>query len=141
MYSFNYFTTDELFYDTYPLVIGLGESNDGHQLGINLHYMPYEARIPFLTQLAFTLAKQIQNKIAEDPSKELPITTFQWKFLKAALGKKYNLTYCLRQYKMDRMKDPYVIGYRDWHIGGVNNEDQFFGGNINQAQALYYKNI
>ena len=23
----------------------------------------------------------------------------------------------------------------------VNNENQFFGGNINQAQSLYYKNI
>ena len=39
MYCFNYYTTEESFYDTKPLVIGLGESDDGHQLGINLHYM------------------------------------------------------------------------------------------------------
>jgi hypothetical protein len=141
MYSFNYYTTEELFYDTNPLVIGLGESGDGHQLGINLHYMPYEARIPFLTQLTKTLKTQIENNKKDNPLKELPIPTFQWKFLKRALGKKYNLTYCVRQYRMDRMKDPYVIGYGDWYIGAVNNEDQFFGGNINQAQALYYKNI
>jgi len=141
MYSFNYYTTEEIFYDTNPIVIGLGESDDGHQLGINLHYMPYEARIPFLTQLTKTLKTQIQNKIGDDPAKETSIPTFKWKFLKAALGKKYNLTYCVRQYRMDRMKDPYVIGYGDWHIGGANNDDQFFGGNINQAQALYYKNI
>ena len=141
MYSFNYYTTEETFYDTKPLVIGLGESNDGHQLGINLHYMPYEARIPFLTQLTSTLKTQIQSKVKEDPSKEDPITTFKWEFLKRALGKKYNLTYCVRQYRMDRMKDPYVIGYNDWYVGAVNNEDQFFGGNINQAQSFYYKNI
>ena len=42
---------------------------------------------------------------------------------------------------MDRMKNPYVIGYEDWYVGVVNNENQFFGGNINQAQSLYYKNI
>jgi len=141
MYSFNYYTTEESFYDTNPIVIGLGESDDGHQLGINLHYMPYEARIPFLTQLTSTLKTQIQNKVAADPAKEAPIPTFQWKFLKRALGKKYNLSYCVRQYKIDRMKDPYVIGYNNWYIGAVNNEDQFFGGNINQAQSLYYKNI
>ena len=39
------------------------------------------------------------------------------------------------------MKDPYVLGYSDWYVGAVNNEDQFFGGNINQAQALYYKTM
>jgi hypothetical protein len=42
---------------------------------------------------------------------------------------------------MDRMKDPYVIGYENWYVGAVNNENQFYGGNINQAQSLYYKNI
>jgi|TARA_R110000796_G_C14377232_1_gene414802 hypothetical protein len=141
MYCFNYYTTEESFYDTKPLVIGLGESDDGHQLGINLHYMPYEARIPFLTQLVSTLKTQIQYNLDDDPLMEGAIATFKWKFIKQALGKKYNLTYCVRQYRMDRMKDPYAIGYRDWYIGAVNNEDQFFGGNINQAQSLYYKNI
>jgi hypothetical protein len=141
MYSFNYYTTEESFYDTNPIVIGLGESDDGHQLGINLHYMPYEARIPFLVQLTKTLKNQIEGNKQEDPLQESPITTFKWEFVKKALGKKYNLTYCVRQYRMDRMKDPYVMGYSDWYIGAVNNEDQFFGGNINQAQALYYKNI
>jgi len=141
MYCFNYYTTEETFYDTKPLVIGLGESDDGHQLGINLHYMPYEARIPFLTQLTSTLKTQIQYNLNDNPLLEGPITTFQWKFLKRALGQKYNLTYCVRQYRLDRMKDPYVIGYGDWYVGAVNNEDQFFGGNINQAQSLYYKNI
>jgi hypothetical protein len=141
MYCFNYYTTEETFYDTKPLVIGLGESDDGHQLGINLHYMPYEARIPFLTQLTSTLKTQIQYNLNDNPLLEGPITTFQWKFLKRALGRKYNLTYCVRQYRLDRMKDPYVIGYGDWYVGAVNNEDQFFGGNINQPQSLYYKNI
>ena len=107
--------------------------------------MPYEARLPFLTELTISLQSQIaaltKGSALGNPSLQKPITNFKWKFLKKAYGKKYNLTYCVRQYRMDRMKDPYVIGYEDWYVGAVNNDNQFFGGNINQAQSLYYKNI
>jgi len=145
MYCFNYYTKDEIFYDTKPLVIGLGESDNGHQLGINLHYMPYEARIPFLTELTVSLKTQIaaltKGKALGNPNAQSPITAFRWEFVKRAFGKKYNLTYCTRQYIIKKMKNPYVLGYEDWYVGAVNNENQFYGGNINQAQALYYKNI
>jgi len=145
MYCFNYYTKDEMFYDTKPLVLGLGESDNGHQLGINLHYMPYEARIPFLTELSVSLGSQIKGltkgNALGNPKQQKPITAFRWEFVKRAFGKKYNLTYCTRQYMIKKMKDPYVLGYEDWYVGAVNNEDQFYGGNINQAQSLYYKNI
>ena len=145
MYCFNYYTKDELFYDTKPLVIGLGESDNGHQLGINLHYMPYEARLPFLTELTVSLQSQIKaltkNEAAFNAEMQKPITNFRWEFVKRAYGKKYNLTYCTRQYMIKKMRNPYVLAYEDWYVGAVNNENQFYGGNINQAQALYYKNI
>tara|TARA_R100001377_G_scaffold69285_1_gene44618 strand:+ start:377 stop:955 length:579 start_codon:yes stop_codon:yes gene_type:complete len=145
MYCFNYYTKDELFYDTKPLVIGLGESENGHQLGINLHYMPYEARIPFLTDLTVSLANQIKaltkGKALGNPDAQRPIAAFKWEFVKQAFGRKYNLTYCTRQYIIKKMKNPYVLGYEDWYVGAVNNDNQFFGGNINLAQSLYYKNI
>ncbi len=145
MYCFNYYTKDEIFYDTKPLVIGLGESDNGHQLGINLHYMPYEARIPFLGELVKSLQSTISNltkgSALGNPSKQGSIGAFKWEFLKAAYGKKYNLTYCVRQYMISKMKNPYVLGYEDWYVGAVNNENEFYGGNINQAQSLYYKNI
>ena len=38
MYSFAYYTTEEAFYDRLPIVLGLGKSNNEHQLAINLHY-------------------------------------------------------------------------------------------------------
>jgi len=145
MYCFNYYTKDETFYDTKPLVIGLGESDNGHQLGLNLHYMPYEARIPFLTELVkslqSTIAGLIKGNAYGNPAQQGSIGALKWEFLKAAYGKKYNLTYCTRQYMISKMKNPYVLGYEDWYVGAVNNEDEFFGGNINQAQSLYYKNI
>tara|TARA_R100001443_G_C3336116_1_gene173463 strand:- start:29 stop:607 length:579 start_codon:yes stop_codon:yes gene_type:complete len=145
MYYFEYYTDQETFYDTRPIVIGLGESDNGHQLGLNLHYMPYEARIPFLQELTkslqSTIATLTKGAALGNPDKQQPITAFQWPYLKRALGKKYNLTYCVRQYMIDKMKNPVVLGYEDWYVGAVNNEDQFFGGNINEAQKLYYKNI
>ena len=145
LYCFNYYTEDELFYDTKPLVIGLGESDNGHQLGINLHYMPYEARLPFLTELTVSLQSQIKaltkNEAAFNAEMQKPITNFRWEFVKRAYGKKYNLTYCTKQYMIKKMRNPYVLAYEDWYVGAVNNENQFYGGNINQAQALYYKNI
>ena len=96
MYSFYYYTKEEAFYDSHPLVIGLGESDNGHQLGINLHYMPYEARIPFLTELTVSLGSQIKGltkgKALGNPEAQKPITNFRWEFVKQAYGKKYNLT-------------------------------------------------
>ena len=145
MYSFYYYTKDEAFYDSHPLVIGLGESDNGHQLGINLHYMPYEARIPFLTEITVSLQSIIQSRLKGNaignPKEQRPIPELRWEFIKKAYGKKYNLTYCTRQYMIKKMKNPYVLGYEDWYVGAVNDESDFYGGNINQAQALYYKNI
>jgi len=143
MYCFEYYTTEETFYDTKPLVLGLGESDNEHQLGINLHYMPYEARLPFMEELvkSFMRFPDFKNAAYIPTQNQKAITTFKWEFVKRALGKKYNLTYCTRQYMVNKMKNPYVLGYEDWYMGTVNNEDDFFGGNINQAQSLYYKNI
>lgn len=105
--------------------------------------MPYEARVPFMKEIAknFMRFPDFKNAVEIDTLNQAPITTFKWEFLKRALGKKYNLTYCTRQYIMSKMKNPIVIGYEDYYMGTVNNEDNFYGGNINQAQSLYYKNI
>ncbi len=143
MYSFRYFTEDETFYDTYPIVIGLGSVHGLNQLGINLHYIPYDARIPFVQDIikSFSGIFETQLKFAGNPNKQTAMKDFTYDAVKQSLGKKYNLTYAIRQYRMDRMKNPRVLGYEDWYIGAVNDDNFFFGGNINQAQALYYKNI
>jgi hypothetical protein len=144
MYSFQYFTPDEFFYDTYPIVLGLGKSIDNHQLGLNLHYIPYEARIPFVSDVVRSFQNVISTQINNapgNPNAQSRLSEFTYDNLKKSLGRKYNLTYAIRQYRMDRMKKPRMLGYEDWYIGAVNNQNHFFGGNINEAQALYYKNI
>jgi len=144
MYSFEYFTPDETFYDTYPIVLGLGKSIDNHQLGLNLHYIPYEARIPFLSDVFRSfqniILKQI-NRSPGNPIQQSRLSEFTYDNLKKSLGRKYNITYAVRQYRIDRIRKPRMLGYEDWYIGAVNNQNHFFGGNINEAQALYYKNI
>ena len=144
MYSFAYYTTEEAFYDRLPFVLGLGKSINDHQLAINLHYIPYEARVPFVTDVV----KSFQNVIDSNldtmigkPNMQSTLSEFTYENIKASLGRKYNLTYAVRQYRLDRMRNPVVLGYEDWYIGTVNNENHFYGGNINEAQALYYKNI
>jgi len=144
MYSFEYFTPDETFYDTYPLVLGLGKSDNNHQLGLNLHYIPYEARLPFLSDVFRSFKNVITtsiNKAPSDPIAQKRLDEFTYDNLKKSLGRKYNITYAIRQYRLDRIRKPRMLGYEDWYIGAVNNQNHFFGGNINEAQALYYKNI
>jgi len=144
MYSFEYFTPDETFYDTYPLVLGLGKSDNNHQLGLNLHYIPYDARLPFLSEVFRSFKNVIStsiNKAPSDPANQARLEQFTYDNLKKSLGRKYNITYAIRQYRLDRIRKPRMLGYEDWYIGAVNNQNHFFGGNINEAQALYYKNI
>jgi hypothetical protein len=143
MYSFRYFTEDEPFYDTYPIVIGLGSSYGTNQMGINLHYIPYDVRIPFVqdTIKSFSYIFESQLKFAGNLNKQTYIKDFTYEAIKQSLGKKYNINYAIRQYRIDRMKKPRILGYEDWYIGAVNDDNFFFGGNINQAQALFYKNI
>lgn len=144
MYSFRYFTEDETFYDTYPIVIGLGKSIDGHQLGINLHYIPYDARIPFVKDIVRSFGSIMEResgKALGNPNAQSFLADFNYETVKRSLGMKYNIKYAIRQYRLDRMKKPRVLGYEDWYIGTVNDDNFFFGGTILNAQALYYKNI
>ena len=144
MYSFEYFTPDEFFYDTYPIVLGLGKSVDNHQLGINLHYIPYDARIPFLTDVVRSFQSVISQQVRAatgNPKAQGSLREFTYDNLKSSLGRKYNLKYAIRKYRLDRIRKPRVLGYEEWYVGAVNDQNHFFGGNINEAQALYYKNI
>ena len=145
MYTFRYFTEDEDFYDTFPIVIGLGAvpGTRTTQLGINLHYIPYDARIPFMEDIikSFSGFFERQFNNAGEVAKQTFNKDFTYEAVKKSLGRKYNLTYAIRQYRLDRMKDPKIIGYEDWYLGAINDDNFFFGGSILQAQDLYYKNI
>ena len=53
----------------------------------------------------------------------------------------YNLSYCVRQYRMKQIEKIKVLGYEDWYLGTLNDEDNFSGTNMRMVQNNYYKNI
>jgi len=144
MYAFQYFTKLEKQSDSFPIVIGLG-NNGKNQLGLNLHYMPYNARIQFLKELTKSLESQITLQLKDNklgnPNIQSQIDSFTWNNLNESFGKKYNLQYCIRQYNLNNMINVYNLGYEHWYLGAVNDENSFIGGNINTIQSLFYKNI
>lgn len=145
MYSFRYFTPDEPKYDTYPLIISLGAYQDGHILGLNLHYLPYTVRVDFVSRIikSYTsfFSRQIAGNIIKNPRLQPALNGFNYNSLNEAFGSRYNFKHAIHMYKLDRIGSPIIIGYENWHLGVVNNENYFIGTNINEAQALYYKNI
>ena len=142
MYCFRYFTPDEKAYDSWPVVIGLGRSDDGHQLGINLHYIPYLSRVQFvqtfLDSYSGTVRESTMGFRAFNVKKQLSMDTLHYKQIKSSFGKKFNITYATRQYMLSRMRSVIEISFENWHLGVVNDENYFIGTNINEAQSKIY---
>lgn len=142
MYIFNYYTPDEAVYDTNPIVIGLGKSNDGNQLGLNLHYIPYSIRVQLIKKIYISfdsfIKQQIQGRSLGNPTIQKSITQLNWDNLKAAYGNFFNLNYSVRQYRVDRMGAPLVIGFENWYLGVVNDENKFYGTTIQEAQSKFF---
>jgi hypothetical protein len=144
MYSFRYFTPDDPMYDTSPIIISLGSPQAGYELGINLHYIPYNIRVNFVSMIIKSYSsfftRQISGNIIKNPRLQPGLSGFNYDSLKGAFGGN-KLKNAVHLYKLERIRTPLIIGFENWHLGVVNNENLFFGTTINEAQALYYKNI
>tara|TARA_R110002060_G_scaffold76925_1_gene87844 strand:+ start:131 stop:736 length:606 start_codon:yes stop_codon:yes gene_type:complete len=142
MYTFRYFNAQRMPFDTWPVVIGLGMSDDGHQLGINLHYIPYLTRVPFVETFINSYKGSIHEQTiggkANDVRKQRELDYVQYKQVKQSFGMMYNITYAIRQYDLKNIRNPIVLSYENWHLGTVNDENNFNGTNINEAQANYF---
>ncbi len=142
MYSFEYFGADEAWYDTSPIIIGLGSSPSGNGVGINLHYIPYDIRISIINRIWSSFSAIIQAQLNGSnlgkPLNQSSLTGLSWDNLKSAYGKLYNLGHCVKQYRLDRIRNMRLIGYENWYIGAVNDENMFYGTTIKKAQSLYY---
>ena len=142
MYFFQYFTPDEPWYDTNPIVLGLGPSDDGNELGLNLHYMPYRVRIQLLDSIwssfSRTIGMQVEGTNLGKPTRQSALTGFTWQNLKSAYGSRFNLKHCVKQYRLDRMRRPRILGYENWYVAAANDENRFHNTTIEQVQALYY---
>lgn len=143
MYNFRYFTSDEPEYDTNPIILFLGYNERRNLTGINLHYIPLKPRIGLIKDIIRSYNPIISKELArpKDPRTQRNLHTFIWDNVKLAYGTKYNVKHSVRQYRLNRIQKPLLIGYENWYLGVVNNENDFFGTTINHAQSLYYLNI
>lgn len=142
LYFFKYDTPDEIWYDRNPIVLGLGLSDQGNQLGINLHYMPYKIRVEFIKRIYTTfyafIKRELSGRGLGNPLLQKPISQLNWDNILSAYGSFVNLNYITKQYKLDRIYEPLVIGYEHWHIGVLNDENFFYGTDIKIVQSKYF---
>ena len=142
MYTFRYFDATHLPYDTWPVVIGLGFSDNKNQLGINLHYIPYDTRIEFvktfIDSYRAAIHEQTMGGKSNNVKKQSSLDFVEYNQIKRSFGKMYNITYAIRQYRMDRIRNPICLSYENWHLGTVNDENYFMKSNINEAQSNYF---
>jgi len=145
LYFFQYFTPDEPWYDTNPIVLGLGPSDNNNELGINLHYMPFKVRVQLLnkiwTSFSGTIKKQINGPNSGKPVNQSALPGFNWNNLKAAYGPNFNLEHCIKQYRLDRMRSMKILGYENWYIATTNDVDRFHNISIGAVQSMYYRDI
>lgn len=142
MYTFRYFTPDEEFYDTMPIVIALEYSMKENLIGLNLHYFPIDARIEILSRIIRSyepvFSSETRDRKITKPEQQRQFgRSFNYLSLKEAYQQKLNVLHGVRQYRLDRIQSPKIIGYENWYIGASNNTDMFLGANIAYAQSLY----
>lgn len=141
MYTFEYYTDDEEIYDTRPIVLGLGLNEYGNDVGINLHFIPFRQRLQLVEHIysAFntTINAELKSKRAPHPNSQRSLNHFTWDNINEAYGNMINIKYAVRQYRLERMRYPSVLGYQHWYLGIVNDEDNFVGVTKNKAQSKF----
>ena len=93
LYVFRYFTPDEEIYDTNPIILYLGRSDDNNYLGFNIHYMPHHIRVNFLADIRRSFQNVIKYEIEKlnPPKRQRSLAGFNYNNLKAAYHNKYNI--------------------------------------------------
>lgn len=146
MYTYRYFTPDEKIYDTQPIIIALEYSSKDNLIGLNLHYLPINIRIDLISRIIKSyepvFSSNSRNRRLVNPELQQSLgRSFNYDNLKKSYQNKFNILYAVRQYRLDRIINPFIIGYENWYIGVANNNDMFHGATIKNIQAQYYTNI
>jgi len=119
MFHFEYdpVTRDRLsYFDNSPMIISLGTTKMGHQLGMNLNFLPKVVRYWMVGQIfqiyepmiIAAAAGKLWRRAYEQEQVEI-----EYELIKQWLGK-YGLDFCIRQYHINKMKNLSVICYEDW---------------------------
>lgn len=145
MYTFRYITPDEKIYDMRPIILFLGYNDQNNLIGLNLHYFPLSPRIEIIKRIVrsyeSSISVEVNSKRLSKADQQRPLSSFTYENLKMAFQQRLNILHGVRQYRLDRITSPSIIGYESWYIGVANDTDNFKGASMQFSQSLYYSNI
>lgn len=103
------------FYDQKPLVLSFGiylaDTGNLVQTGINLHMLPHDIRIAFVSDVFELFRAQFKGVMYSDKPRKL--NEFTWETLKRFIDK-YHIDFAVRSYIPERMHNVVMIDYQDW---------------------------
>jgi hypothetical protein len=136
-------TKDKLeYYDTTPLVLSFGIyfANTGNMIeyGINLHYLPRDVRVEFLTDIFNEFKRRYKGQMYSD--KPRAINELTWQELKKYITK-YGIDFAVRSYIPERRRHTIIVRYEDW--GKIINmpSSKFVGTNDRQIERFYKQHL
>ena len=129
-------------WDAYPVVLSLGIEN-GVDVGINLNYLPYKAKLAVLDKIYKNFESKIeeqQRKHPGDAKKQGMILSFNrdtiHRFLKDA-----GLDYAIRRYVTNLRKSTRVVEAEGWKYVPLLNLVQIKKTDIRKVESGYNKYI
>ena len=129
-------------WDLNPVVLSLGLV-DGIDLGINLNYLPYKAKLAVLDQIYKNFESKIEEKEKRSPGNakgQTAILSFNAETIKGFLSKA-GLGYAMKRYVTNLRKSTRVVDVEGWKYIPLLNLAQIKKTDIRKVESGYNKYI
>ena len=129
-------------WDLNPVVLSLG-TVDGLDVGINLNYLPYNAKLRILDLIYKSFDSKIEEQVSKAPGDakgQKPILSFNAETLQQFLNKA-GLGYAIKRYVTGLRKRSKVVSAEGWKYVPLLNLVQIKKTDIRKVQSGYNKYI
>jgi hypothetical protein len=129
-------------WDANPVVLSLGRI-DSSDVGINLNYLPYKAKLQILDKIYKSFLPKIEEQQAKAPAqakKQKPILSFDANTILAFLNKA-GLGYAIKRYVTNLRKSTKVVSAEGWKYVPLLDLAQIKKTDIRKVQSGYSKYI
>jgi len=129
-------------WDANPVVLSLGIA-DGVDVGINLNYLPYKAKLAVLDKIYTNFGEKIvekENKSPGNVKNQPPIISFNAETIKRFLSSA-GLDYAIKRYVTNLRKNTRVVDAEGWKYIPLLNLAQIKKTDIRKVEAGYNKYI
>ena len=104
-------------WDASPVVLSMGQDEHGHDIGINLNFLPNTLREKVLDKIMESYASQIKNAMRgrnkADAKSQQNINSINYKNLSRTLSR-LGFNHSIRTYINNRKSEQYVLSYDAW---------------------------